>query len=564
MGLTIYKNAKVYSVDLDNTETRAEAIAIKDGLITFIGSNAEVDKLVDKDTKVVDCKGGSLLPGFGDAHMHISLSHKKFAVADLANLITNLQTQTPEDAVRLIQERLVEFANKHKDLPVIKGNGWDRGWFLGNIHGLTYKFTKKDIDAVINDKPVVIDGYDGHICLLNSKALEAANINSFDDPGGLIERDENGEPTGIIKEPVMMTPVCNAIKGYEFSRKDVEQGLETAQDVFAAKGYTYLSDCMQFEEGYDVIKEFALNNKLKMRIDGVFNCNNKTMDNDLAKAIKNKDKYNVKDLMKVDTVKYFIDGELAMKRPLEDKVCEQMGLEKGFKYPLLWDKNDLIKSMEQVQKEGFNIHVHSMGDYATEVSIDAMENAQNFNNKGLRNIIAHCSFVDEPDKMRMGKLGIIASIQPEWQAESTQSNPAMTQMVGEEIHKTIYPSKSLEDNGVVCAYGSDFPVYMPNALSNIQTAMTRVANPCIPNYEDYKNYPAQSPYECVTLKQALKNQTINVAYQFHREDITGSLKVGKSADFVVLDKDIEKVDVKDIVKLQVMETVFKGNITYKR
>ena len=228
---------------------------------------------------------------------------------------------------------------------------WDRGWFLGKIHGLTYKFTKKDIDAVINDKPVIIDGYDGHICLLNSKALEAANINSFDDPGGLIERDENGEPTGIIKEPVMMTPVCNAIKGYEFSRKDVEQGLETAQDVFAAKGYTYLSDCMQFEEGYDVIKEFALNNKLKMRIDGVFNCNNKTMDNDLAKAIKNKDKYNVKDLMKVDTVKYFIDGELAMKRPLEDKVCEQMGLEKGFKYPLLWDKNDLIKSMEQVQKE---------------------------------------------------------------------------------------------------------------------------------------------------------------------------------------------------------------------
>ena len=119
-------------------------------------------------------------------------------------------------------------------------------------------------------------------------------------------------------------------------------------------------------------------------------------------------------------------------------------------------------------------------------------------------------------------------------------------------------------NGVVVAYGSDFAVYMPNALSNIQTAMTRVVTPSMHDYEQFKHIPAGAPEECVTLKQALKNQTINVAYQFHREDITGSLKVGKSADFVVLDKDIEKVDVKDIVKLKIMETVFKGNTTYKR
>ena len=152
-----------------------------------------------------------------------------------------------------------------------------------------------------------------------------------------------------------------------------------------------------------------------------------------------------------------------------------------------------------------------------------------------------------------GKLGIIASIQPEWQAETDESSPTMVLLFGKEKHRQIYPGKSLEDNGIVVAYGSDFAVYMPNALSNIQTAMTRVVTPSMHEYEQFKHIPAGAPEECVTLKQALKNQTINVAYQFHRENITGSLKVGKSADFVVLDKDIEKIDVKDIVKLQIME-----------
>ena len=564
MGKKIYKNAKVYSIELDNSETRAEAIGVEDGIITFIGSNEEANKYIDNNTEVIDCKGGSLLPGFGDAHMHIGLAHKVFSVANIANLVENFDTETPEDIIKKIQVIIKKFADEHPDAKVIRGAGWDRFWFCGNMHGLTYDFTRKDLDAVISDKPVVLDGYDGHICILNSKALELANIESFDDPGNLIERDDNGNPTGIIKEPVMMTPVCNAIPGYAFAKEEMVSGLITSQEEFAKKGYTYLSDCMQSEESYKIIKEMAEKDELTVRIDGVFNCNNKTMEEDLKKAIENRNTYNVKDLFKVDTVKYFVDGELAMIKPLADEVCDANGLERGFRYPLLWDVDDLRKSMEDVQKEGFNIHVHSMGDYATQVTIDCMENAQKYNDSDLRNIIAHCSFVTDEDKKRMGESKIIASIQPEWQAESNKSNPALTKMLGEDVHRTIYPSKSLEDNGVISAYGSDFPVYMPNALSNIQTALTRRVNPKIPNYESYKDIPAEMPEECVTLKQAIKNHTINVAYQFHREDITGSLKVGKSADFIVLDKDIEKVPTSNIVDINIVETVFKGKSVYKQ
>ena len=560
----LYKNAKVYSIEMDNSETRAEAIVVDEDKICFIGSNEEANKYVDSTTKIVDCKGGSLLPGFGDAHMHIGLSHKKFAVCDVSDAIKDFDSQTPVEVVKIIQEKLIKFKDEHPDAAVIRGIGWDRFWFSGNMHGLTYDFTKKDIDEVINDKPVVLDGYDGHITLLNSKALQLANINSFDDPGNLIEKDEKGEPTGIIKEPVMMTPVCNAIPGYAFELEEIREGLKVAQDVFAAKGYTYLSDCMQFEPSYKIIKEMAENDQLTIRIDGVFNCNNKTMADDLNNAIKNKDTYNVKDLFKVDTMKYFVDGELAMIEPLDKEYCKANGIPEDFKYPLLWDQDDLAKSMEDVQKQGFNIHVHSMGDYATKVTIDCIEKAQKYNDKGLRNIIAHCSFVTDEDKKRMGDSGIIASIQPEWQAESNESSPALTAALGANVHRTIYPSKSLEDNNVISAYGSDFPVYMPNALSNIQTALTRRVNPKIPNYESYKNIPAEMPEECVSLKQAIKNHTICVAYQFHRDDITGSLKVNKSADFVVLDKDIETVDIDKIYDINIVETVFKGKTVYKQ
>ena len=561
---TIYKNAKVLSIEMDNSETRGEALVVDGDKISFIGSNEDVLKYIDNNSKVVDCKGGSLLPGFGDAHMHIGLSHKKFAVCDVGDAVFDVNKQTPEEVIKIIQDKLKKFADDHKDAAVIRGIGWDRFWFTGNIRGLYYNFTKKDIDAVISDKPVVLDGYDGHITILNSKALELANINSFEDPGNLIERNEKGEPTGIIKEPIMMTPVCNAIPGYAFSTEEIKYGFKVAQDVFASKGYTYLSDCMQSTPSYKIIKEMAENDELNVRIDGVFNCNNKTMSNDLKYALDNKNEYNVKDLFKVDTVKYFVDGEFSMFSPLNKEFCKENGIPENFRYPLLWDKNDLCKSMEDFQKEGFNIHVHSMGDYATNVTIDCIEKAQKYNNKGLRNIIAHCSFVTTNDKKRMGDFGIIASIQPEWQIETNESNPVFAKMFDEELHKTIYPSKSLEDSGVICAYGSDFPVYMPNALSNIQSALTRRINPKVKDYESYKHLKAEMPEECITLKQAIKNQTICVAYQFHREDITGSLKVNKSADFVILDKDIEKVDIDKIYDINVVETVFKGKTVFKK
>ena len=119
----VFKNAKVYSVALDNTETRAQALAIKDSKFVFVGTNEDVENWIGPDTQVTDCKGGSILPGFGDAHMHFTISVRRFGVVDLNDLVTDFNNQTPEDIVKIIQERVKEFADGHPDDKVIHGSG---------------------------------------------------------------------------------------------------------------------------------------------------------------------------------------------------------------------------------------------------------------------------------------------------------------------------------------------------------------------------------------------------------------------------------------------------------
>lgn len=220
--------------------------------------------------------------------------------------------------------------------------------------------------------------------------------------------------------------------------------------------------------------------------------------------------------------------------------------------------------MVKVFKAGFNINAHSFGSYTTRRLIDFYENAQNQNpNPKLRNIISHCVFVTEEDKPRMAKNNIIASIQPGWQATLPEQDPVGAATYGLEVFLSSYPNKSFMDNGVMCAYGSDYPVNAAYGLAGIQVAITRryIKEDLV--YEQFKDYPAAKPEECCSLKEALQAHTINAAYQAHLEDVTGSIEVGKSAELVVLDKDIENTPAGQIEDIKVLETVFKGKTVYK-
>ena len=558
----VYRNAKVYSVKLDGSEIHAQAVAIKGGKFAYVGDDAGVAEWIGDSTEIIDCKGKSIIPGLGDAHMHLAHSAKKFGTCSFSSIVPNPKTDTPECVIKQMQDILRAYAAEHKDAKVIRGLGWDRAWFSGGLQGIVRPITRHDIDAVIPDKPAVLMSYCGHRMPLNTKALEATGVNKdTDDLNGLIVKEADGSPSGYIKEPVAYIPITERVPNYEFSAEEHRDCIKQALDMFAAKGYTLLCDCQQNELPYKVLTEMAKNGEFTVRVSGVHNVNDATRDADMARAVANRTKFDVDDLFIVDTVKYFADGTFAMLEPY----AETAGADKaGTREPLLWDEEHMKESMALANKNGFNIHTHAMGSYAIRRVIDCYENAQTlYPNNKIRNIIAHDTFIDYNDRVRMGKSHIIASNQPGWFSDNPTTEPLMTAYWGADVVKHSYPSKSLIDNGVVCAYGSDFFVNPCYGLAGIQVAMTRKRVKLDATYNLYKDVPPAMPEECVSLKEALQAHTINAAYQAHLEDITGSIEVGKSAELAVLDSDIETTPADKIQDIKVLETVFKGKTVFK-
>ena len=559
----VYRNAKIYSVALDGVETHAQALAIKDGKFAYVGDEAGVAEWIGDATEVIDCNGKSVIPGLGDAHMHIAHAAKKFGTCSFSDIVPNPRTDTPEGVLKQLQEKLKHYADEHKDVPVIRGLGWDRAWFSGGLQGIVRPFTRHDVDAIVPDRPAVLMSYCAHRVLLNTKALEIAGVmKDTDDHNGLIVREADGSPSGYIKEPAVYVPIIDRIPNYDFMTKEHHDCLKLAFTVFNENGYTLLCDCQQIESAYTVLSEMAKNGEFTARVSGVHNVNDETREADLEKAIANRTKFDVEGLFISDTVKYFADGFFSMIEPFEDGA---IGQEPGTRLPLLWDEEHLKESMAHANREGFNIHTHAMGSYAIRRVIDCYENAQKmYPNPKIRNIIAHCTFIAPEDRARMGKSHIIASNQPGWFSDSPTEEPIMVADWGEDVVRQAYPSKSLIDNGVVCAYGSDFFVSPAYGLAGIQVAMTRRHVKMDLTYELYKDVPAALPEECVGLKEALQAHTIHAAYQAHLENITGSIEVGKSAELAILDSDIETTPAEQIQDIKVLETVFKGETVFKR
>lgn len=558
----VYRNAKVYSVALDGIETHAEALAIKDGKFAYVGDETGVTEWIGDATEVIDCKGKCVIPGLGDAHLHHAQAVLKYGTCSFGDILPNPETDTPDGVVKQIQKKLKAYAEEHKNAPVIRGFGWDRMWFAGVLQGIVRPFTRHDVDAVIPDKPVVLTSFCGHLVLLNTKALEAAGVTKdTDDHHGLIVKEADGTPSGYISEPAIFRPIIYSIPNYDFTPEEYHDCLKKAFDELNASGYTLLCDCQQVETSYAVLSEMARNGEFTARVSGVHNVNDATRESDLEKAIANRTKFDVDELFMVDTVKYFADGSLAMIEPYTERASDK---EPGTREPLLWDEEHLKESMALANKEGFNIHTHAMGSYAIHRVIDCYENAQQlYPNPKIRNIIAHCTFIEPEDRVRMGKSHIIASNQPGWFSDNPAEEPVMVAWWGEDVVRQTYPSKSLIDNGVVCAYGSDFPVNAAYGLAGIQVAMTRRHVKLDPTYELFKDLPAALPNECVSLKEALQAHTIHVAYQAHLEKVTGSIEVGKSAELVVLDSNIETTPADQIQDIKVLETVFKGKTVFK-
>jgi predicted amidohydrolase YtcJ len=252
-----------------------------------------------------------------------------------------------------------------------------------------------------------------------------------------------------------------------------------------------------------------------------------------------------------------------LKEPFTEEFISENGMPKGYRGTPYWNDEDLGKSIEDSMKASFDVHIHAMGDASVHQAAKCIRAAQDNTGIKKRNVIAHLMLADDESFENMEKADIIANCQPRWMVYDSDI-AGMFPMIGEERSLKAYPLREFLDRKITVAFGTDFPVTPPpDTMHEIQCAMTRSVFPDAPDYDKFRGkvLGKEKPAE---LKEAVKSLSINGAYQMNLEDITGSIEVGKSADLVILDSNLEDAPVDDIYSIAVEKTIFKGRVVYNR
>ncbi len=553
----VLNNGTVYTLEGSDWENNAaEAIAISgDGTILFVGSNTDAEAYIGDKTEVVDLKGKVVMPGFVDAHGHIPGS----AITELFEIYL-YESLTKDQTLKDI----ADFVKENPDLDEYWGNGFNMG-MSGDPKGPQ----KEWLDEICPDKPMILTSNDGHNQWLNSKAFEVNNITK-DTPnpaGGLIQKDPTtGELWGVLTDASSLITMEQT-----YTPEQEAEALAYFQESMHGWGYTAMMAIAPLFVEPDIVKQLDDKGELTMRMnvaglvepDGDF-------EEQLKESIALRDNLD-SDLIDVTTVKYFADGVIeGMTGFLLEPYDKAANLAPDYKSEFYWDPEKLKEYFSRTMKEGFQIHVHSIGDAATRLTLDAMEYAQKENSSvEARNVITHLQVIDEADKPRFGELKIIAALQPFWHLKEPDWWSEVDLIaLGEERALKEYPVKSLKDNGALLTASGDHPV---SPINNPFYAMEAAVTRNLFSGEFYGVDEISSiddttwllnPSERISVKDIVEAYTINGAYQLYREDKIGSLVAGKYADLVVLDKDIFKIDPLNIDSIGVIATLFNGETVY--
>lgn len=530
----------------------AEAIAVRDGRVVFVGSTDEALRYSSVRTSVHDLKGGLALPGFADAHAHLHETVDRLYAADLYGLL---------DA-RLYVAEVAKFAAQHKDMPVIMGKGWSEALFP--IAGPS----REMLDEIVSDRPVALWSDGHHALWVNSKALEVGGVaeDTPDPPHGVIERRPGGrDPSGTLREAAAFMLMRRLP---DYSREQYEQGILTFQDTIAGPlGITLIHD-PYLELGsplLDAFEELASTGQLSMRVRGSLWMDPEAPFKDQVAAASLERQKHRSGLFQLHSLKFLNDGVIEghsgyLKSPYLDGL-EYAGDPQFCSEPI-WKPELLRDAFLAADAAGFQIHVHAIGDAAITETLDALAQVRALTGRhDWRPSIAHLQIVDPKDIDRMRELGAVAVTQPFWFLVDDYHEVLKT-LIGEERADQQYPMKSFLDAGIPVAASSDFPVTaLPDPLDCIQTGVMRWF-PESPFGGRPKPGIKLWPEESVNVRDMISICTLGGAYANYLEDVTGSLAPGKSADLVVLDRDILESPVSEIGDAQVRMTMFRGDVVY--
>ncbi|MEI7481200.1 MAG: amidohydrolase [Elusimicrobiota bacterium] len=494
-------------------------------------------------TRVVDLKGGLILPGFHDAHMHSSFGSLFRKDCDLAGL------NSEKDYL----EAITLYAAAHRDKPCVRGSGWHYGAF--GRRGPA----KASLDAVVPDIPAMLTAADGHAVWVNSKALELAGINKNtpSPAGGIIERDPNtGEPSGTLRELSAIKLALDALP----SMTPDELTPEAAEflQLLAANGICGIHDAALTPDVAGSYSELDAKGLLTSFVSGAFLCEPGDGKSQVQEFIALRDKFAGKHFTP-RAVKIFLDGVVEGHTAfLLEPYCDLPG-ERG---QPAWTKAGLEEAVAALDHAGFQIHIHAIGDAAVRMALDAFEDAAKKNGpRDSRHIIAHLELVHEADMPRFRELGVIANFQPVWFYLDTFSDSLLVRHLGKKRAGSRFKIRSLLEAGAVVTCGSDWPVggdfISLNPLDSIQIGVTRRGTGA-------RSAKAYMPEEIVTLRTMMDCWTFNGAYADFREKEAGSLEDGKLANLAVLDKNIFDMPADEIHRARVTLTMFEGKIVFRK
>ena len=535
----ILRNAFIYTVD--QKRTVAEALAIRSSKIVFVGRNGDVTRFAGKETRVIDLGGRMVLPGFIDSHCHPSGAYKQFYEISFNSVRT-----VPE-----YQKAIREYYGSHSGAEYLKGRGWSNTLFPKTGPD------KKLIDEIVNDIPVSLSSEDGHSKWVNSKALELAGItkNTPNPDGGVIEHDPiTGEPTGTLRESAASLvaklfpdySLDELMRGYiAYQKMALAFGITTAHDADIDLGSNEISAYKALEKANQLEMRFRASLYVSPK-DGL-----KQVAAIAAERRKHKGPY-----FQIRAAKIYVDGVVEGSTAYLKEPYRHLPNSRG---EFLWKPEDLNAMCTELDRNKLQIHVHSIGDGATGVTLDAFAHAAKLNGaRDSRNLITHLQLVSADDILRFKKLGVIAVTQPFWFMKDDYYYNIQVPYLGQERADAEYPMESFFKAGVMVTSSSDYSVTIPcNPLVAIQTGMTRSR----PETTDAKEI--LWPGERATLDQMIASFTINGSYANFLEKSTGSLEVGKMADLIVLDKNLFSIPVTDISKACVLMTLFEGKEAFK-
>ncbi|MEN8904907.1 MAG: amidohydrolase family protein [Clostridiales bacterium] len=529
---TIYINGNIYTVN--SKYPKATTLAIKGQTLQYVGNKRGIKKYIGRKTKIINLDGKTVIPGIVESHMHFPMLGENLLKLDL-------YWKSLPDIIASVENQVKNSSQGEW----IQGFGWNNEiWEDKNYP------TKEMLDPISPDNPVVLERTDAHMVWANSKALEVAGITAeTEDPqGGEIIKDKDGNPTGCLKDNAM-----NLITLPPYSKERKKEALLKAQDELLSLGITSCGNAGSPMNDIANMKELYQSDKLKIRIycmvGGLWGEDPLENAQEYYKTGPEIGLYDNR--FTVNTVKVFADGSLGSRSAA---LLEDYSDQPGNKGLLMYSDEELYNIIKDIRKNGFQASVHAIGDASIHQVLDVYERVlKEAPLKDHRYRSEHFQVSTLDDINRLAKLKVIPAMQP---THATSDKNMAEDRIGSERMNGAYAWRKILSTGSIIAGGSDAPVELANPYHGLYAAVTRMDREGTPPGGWY-------PEECMTRTEALKSFTIWSAYAQFEDKIKGSLRKGKLADFVVLDRDYFKCPDSEIKDIKALMTILGGEKVYE-